>query len=242
MTVASAPRRGGHAADHRQLTLIAVLAVAVVSLAAIVGVLLARGGTTSGSGLQGSGLAASQARAVAAFDSLDLAGANNVTVVVGRPQSVVVRADNNLLSHVTTQVTDGTLVIGNSGSFSTRTPMSVDVRVPSLTALALTGSGQITVTGISTPQLTVSVVGSGLLTASGTATRLNVSLPGSGQAQLFQLAAEHVRAVLAGSGLIQVAPTASLDASVHGTGAIFYSGNPPQVTTSITGTGAVIHG
>jgi hypothetical protein len=180
--------------------------------------------------------------AVAAFHGLNLAGANNVTVVVGRPQSVVVRADNNLLSHVTTQVTDGTLVIGNSGNFSTRTPMSVDVSVPALTALALTGSGQITVTGISTPQLTVSVDGSGLLTASGTTTRLNVSLPGSGQAQLFQLAAEHVRAVLAGSGLIQVAPTASLDASVQGTGAIFYSGNPPQVTTSITGTGAVIHG
>ena len=155
MTVTSAPRRGGHAADHRQLTLIAVLAAAVVSLATIVGVLLARGGTTSGSGLQGSGLAASQARAVAAFHGLNLAGANNVTVVVGRPQSVVVRADNNLLSHVTTQVTDGTLVIGNSGNFSTRTPMSVDVSVPALTALALTGSGQITVTGISTPQLTV---------------------------------------------------------------------------------------
>jgi hypothetical protein len=120
--------------------------------------------------------------------------------------------------------------------------MSVDVSVPSLTSLNLSGSGQIYVAGISAPQLTVTVSGSGQLTVTGTATKLDVLLSGAGQAQLSQLIARDVQAVVTGSGLIQVTATTSLDAAVPGTGAIIYGGNPPQVTTNITGTGAITPG
>lgn len=150
MTTTSAPRRGGHTAHHSQPILIAVL-IAVLVVAAIGVALLVRGGGPSSTGVQGSGVAATQTRAMARFRSLDLAGSNNVTITVGGPQSVVVRADSNVISHVTTRVTAGTLVIGDTGSFTTRTPMSVDVSVPSLTALNLGGDGKISVTGISAP-------------------------------------------------------------------------------------------
>ena len=202
-------------------------------------VLLVRGAGPSSPGIQGSGIAAAQTRTVAGFSRLDLTGSNNVTVVVGAPQSVVVRADSNLISHVTTQVVGGTLVIGDTGSFTRRAPMSVEVSVPSLTTLNLSGDGQISVTGINVPRLAVTVSGSGLLSAAGTATQLDVTLSGDGQAQLFRLPARDVHAVVTGSGLIQVNATTSLDAAVPGTGVIVYSGNPPQVTTSVTGTGAV---
>jgi hypothetical protein len=138
-------------------------------------------------------------------------------------------------------VAGGALLIGTTGSF-TRTLMSVDVTVPALAAVTLSGSGQLSVTGISTPVLTVSLPGSGALDASGTVTRLDVTLGGSGQARLDQLTARDVHAVISGSGLIRVTATASLDASVPGQGAIVYSGDPPRVTTSVTGTGAVTRG
>lgn len=207
MTTTSAPQRRGRTAHHSQPILIAVLIAALflaAVLAAIGVALLVRGGGSSSSGVQGSGVAATQTRAMARFRSLDLAGSNNVTVTVGGPQSVVARADSNLISHVTTRVAAGTLVIGDTGSFTTRTPMNVDVSVPSLTALNLSGDGKISVTGISAPQLTVTISGSGLLSATGTVTRLAVTLRGDGQAQLSQLIARDVRAVLTGSGLIPV--------------------------------------
>jgi hypothetical protein len=241
MASTSAPHRGGHTVHHDQLTLIAA-SVAVLILAVIGIALLARGNGSSGSGVRGSGIAATQTRAVPGFSSLDLAGSNNVTVVVGPRQSVVVHADSNLISHVTTQVVAGTLVIGDTGSFSARTPMSVDVSVPSLTALNLSGDGQISVTGINAPRLTVTISGSGLLYATGTATRLDVTVSGDGEAQLTGLTARDVQAVVTGSGAIQVTATSSLDAAVPGDGAIIYSGNPPQVTTSVTGTGTVTRG
>jgi len=241
MAITTAPRRGGHPAHHGQPIMIAVLIAALAVVTIGIALLLVYSGS-SNSGVQGSGVAVTQTRTVATFTSLDLAGSNNITITVGRPQSIVIHADSNLINHVTTQVMAGTLVIGDTGSFTARTPMSVDVSVPSLTALTLSGSGQISATGISTPQLTVTVSGSGLLSAAGTATRLDVTLSGSGQAQLSQLTARDVHAVVTGSGLIQVTATTSLDAAVPGSGTIIYSGNPPQVTTSVTGSGTVTSG
>jgi hypothetical protein len=199
-------------------------------------------GSSSASG-QGSGVAASQPRDVAAFSGIDLAGSNVVTVRVGGKQSVVVHGDDNLLSRITTKVRAGTLVIGNTpGSFKTRTPMSVEVTVPSLESLALSGSGVLVVTGVDTQALTATLSGSGVLRASGTAAKLDIELPGSGDAQLDQLVARDVHAVVRGSGRILVTATASLNAAVPGSGAIIYSGNPAHVTTSITGSGAVVRG
>ncbi len=210
-------------------------------LAAVVVALLVRGGPSS-SGVQGSGVAATQSRSLARFSGVELAGSNKVTVDVGRRQSVIVHADSNLLRNVTTRVVAGTLVIGTTGSFTTKAPMSVEVSVPSLATLKLSGSGEISVTGIDAPQLAVTLSGSGALDASGTAARLDVTVSGSGLAQLDNLVARDVHAVLGGSGLIRVTATASLDAAVAGTGAIVYGGNPPHVTTSVTGTGAVTRG
>ncbi|HXZ66082.1 MAG TPA: DUF2807 domain-containing protein [Streptosporangiaceae bacterium] len=242
MAISSPPRRDDQAAARRQRGLIAglILAlVAVVVLAAVVAVLLARGGSP-GSGLQGSGVPATQSRVLSRFSSVDLAGSNKVTVDVGRRQSVVVHADSNLLRHVTTRVVAGTLVIGTTGTFTTRSPMSVDVSLPALGAVTLSGSGEISVTGIHEPRLIVTLSGSGVLDASGTATQLDVTLGGSGLAQLDNLVARDVRAVVAGSGVISVTVTARLNAAVPGTGAIIYSGNA-KVTSSVTGTGSVTH-
>ena len=119
--------------------------------------------------------------------------------------------------------------------------MSVEVSVPSLAAVELSGSGEISVTGIDASRLTVTLPGSGALYAGGTVTQLEVTLAGSGLAQLDNLVARDVHAVVAGSGLIRVTATASLNAAVSGSGAIMYSGNP-QVTSSITGSGTVIRG
>ena len=241
MATTSAPHRGGHAAHRGQLALTAGLA-AVIVLAVTGLVLVIRGSRPQGTGTQGSGISAAQTRTVGRFSGLDLAGSSPVTVVVGAPQSVVVHADSNLLGDVTTRVVSGTLVIGTTGSFTAHSPMSVDVSVPALTALRLSGSGLMSVTGIKAPALTVTLSGSGLLSATGTATRLDVTLDGSGKAQLDQLTASDAHAVLSGSGVIQVTATTSLDAAVPGSGVIFYGGNPPQVATSVTGSGAVMHG
>ena len=189
---------------------------------------------------QGSGVAATETREVPSFTGLVLAGGNNVTVRVGGERSVVVRGDDNLLGRITTQVVDGHLVVGQTpGNVETNSPTGVEVSVPSLDDLRLTGSGVLSVTGIETENMTVTLSGSGIVRASGTATQLDVDLPGSGEAELKELVARDVNAIMSGSGLLLITATESLDASVPGNGAIIYSGDPADVATNITGNGAV---
>ncbi len=242
MTVAPTPLHSR--APHRRW-LLAAGAVALVVAGIAIGLLIHGdvADRSSAVGVEGSGVAATETRDVAPFAAVDLAGSNNVSVHVGGEQSVVVSADDNLLDHVTTTVENGKLVIGTTpGSMTTKTPMSVDVTVPSLHALTLSGSGTVVADGIAAKRLTVALPGSGILRASGTTTALEIEHAGSGDAQLEGIAASDVHAVLSGSGRIVVTATKSLDATVSGSGAIFYGGDPAQVTTSVTGSGVVMRG
>jgi putative autotransporter adhesin-like protein len=200
-------------------------------------------GGSSGPTTEGSGVPATQARHVAPFHGVELAGANNILIHVGGKRSVVVKADDNLIHRVTTTVQSGELVVANRpGSFTTKSPMSVDVTVPTLTTLRLSGSGNLVVDGIDAGSLKVSLPGSGTLTGSGTATRLDVTIDGSGMVQFTRLVAGDARAAVNGSGTIFLTATDSLAASVAGSGAIVYAGNPSNVTKSVSGSGAISGG
>jgi hypothetical protein len=189
--------------------------------------------------LRGSGVPAEQTRAVPRFRGVELAGSNVVTVRVGGPRSVIVRADDNLLSHVTTTVRSARLVIATRGRFSTKAPMSVAVTTPSLDAVALSGSGTLSVQSVRAKTLTMTLAGSGVLRAGGTADRLVATLGGSGVEELGGVVTRDAHAVVTGSGRIDVTVTRALDASIVGTGEIAYGGNPRHVTTSVTGNGAI---
>jgi Putative auto-transporter adhesin, head GIN domain len=241
MTVAPTPlhrRRMPH--RHQLVWIVGLVALVLVGIGVALLVMFdVFGSSSTSTAIQGSGIAATQTRDVPDFSGVDLAGSNNVTIQVGGEQSVVVHADDNLLDNVTTEVQAGTLVIANTDSFTTKSPMSVEITVPTLETLDLSGSGKIAADDIRASGLTATLSGSGTLRASGTADRLVVTLDGSGDAQLEQLVAQDAKAVVNGSGRIVVNATNSLEASVPGTGAIVYSGNPAHVTKTITGTGAI---
>ena len=240
MTVAPTTVHPGRERHRSRWVLVAILAFLLGGLAIALLYQFDVFGGSSNPITEGSGVPATQARDVAAFDSVELAGSNNVLIRVGENQSVVVRADDNLLDRVTTDVRSGNLVIANTpGSLTTKSPMSVEVNVPTLNALRLTGSGNLVVNGIQTESLKATLPGNGTLTGSGTATRLDVTVGGSGTVDFTRVVANDVRAVVSGAGSIFITATKSLDASVSGSGAILYAGNPQDVTKSVTGNGAI---
>jgi Putative auto-transporter adhesin, head GIN domain len=228
-----------HARRPVQLVLTSLL---VLLLAAILTALLVDR-TGSGRTFVGSGVAATQTRSLPSFGSVEVAGIANLSVHVGGPQSVVISADDNLLSRITTTVHSGRLVIGTKpGSYSTKTPIGAQVTVPSVSALALEGSGEITASGLSGKAMTLTLAGEGSIRASGTVTLLHITLSGAGQAQLSDLKAHDATALISGEGQIELTATNRLDAIVTGSGSIRYLGNPPHITTSVTGAGAITRG
>jgi hypothetical protein len=188
---------------------------------------------------RGSGVSVTEARDVAPFSRVDLAGANTVAIRVDAPRSVAVTGDDNLVDRVTTTVRAGRLVIDDTGSFSTRAPMHVAVSVPSLDAVAISGSGTVTVEGMAGAEFRAELTGEGTLVASGTTERLTATLAGAGTLDLHDLAATDATARLEGAGTIRVRATSTLDATLTGVGTILHSGDPAVVVHD-TGTGSVV--
>jgi hypothetical protein len=221
-----------------------VLAVAVAVVALVVAQrgLLHVGGSSTRERV-GSGVAATQARALPPFDGVELAGTSDVAIHVGGAQSVVVHADDNLVARITTAVKGGRLVVdADHGRLRPRTPLRVDVTVPALREIWLTGTGAIAASGVDGPRLSVAISGSGVVQVAGRAVQLEATVSGTGSARLERLVASDVHAVVSGSGQIEVTATGRLDAAVPGSGLIFYGGDPAHLTTSVTGSGRILPG
>jgi hypothetical protein len=211
------------------------------TLAVVIGVLASHDsrGAAEPSSITGSGISITDERELAPFSSVELAGANRVTIHVGAPQSVAVSGDDNLVGRVTTVVDDGRLVIDNIGSFSTTAPMSVDISVPSLDSLSLGGTGAIDVDGISGDRFDAELAGAGTVTVMGSVDLARASLTGTGTIDLHRLGAARGIAELEGTGTIEIDAASTLEATLTGTGSIMYTGTP-VVTMQNTGHGEVV--
>lgn len=210
--------------------------VAIAALAALVNLAADDGDT-----MRGSGVEVTDQRELAPFAAIELAGANTVTVRVGPAQAVAVTGDDNLVDNVSTTVRANSLLIDDRGGFDTEAPMSVTVSVPSLDASSLSGMGTVTVVGVTGPEFTADLSGTGTLVVSGSVDRLTATQSGFGTLELGGLAARDVIARLEGTGDVNVQATSTLDATLTGTGSIVYSGSP-SVTTHDTGVGSVTPG
>jgi hypothetical protein len=113
---------------HRIVLTIAATIIGSLALAGCSGLGLDRSSTRIGSPpyVQGSGKVASQSRQVGAYHAVSASQGVRVNVATGSP-GITVTAEDNLLSHITTEVVDGTLRVGVAGSIETHSPLEVSV-------------------------------------------------------------------------------------------------------------------
>ena len=219
-------------------------ALGVLAPAALVVALTGCGGSSSSSRIEGSGVSKTVSRSVSAFSMVEFAGVGTARIHPGSPQAVTVTGDDNIVPLVTTEVRDGTLVVSTKENtqFSTVTPLVVDVRAPSVTGSSLSGSGDLSVDGVSEATFDATLSGTGKLDVGGTVSALEATVSGTGAAQLEHLVAKDAHVVMSGVGDAHVFVTHSLDASVTGTGSVVYGGNPQHVQSKVTGIGSVTAG
>jgi hypothetical protein len=217
-----------------------VLAVLALLLAAFaLAWSVTRGDAETVGSAEGSGVAVAETRHVDPFTAVELSGSNDVTIGIGPEQRVVVYGDANLVDQVVTQVSGNVLAIDETGSFDSITPMRVEITVPSLDAVRLSGSGAMTIDGHDLSFLTVALPGSGSIVGAGSVASLDVDLAGSGDIDFGKLVARDATVDLSGVGSVLVHVTGRLEADVSGTGSITYSGEPDSVEQEITGVGSV---
>ncbi|MGO4597906.1 head GIN domain-containing protein [Terrabacter sp. 2RAF25] len=193
----------------------------------------------------GSGAARAETRQVSGFSIVRLAGQGDVRIVPGSSESLTVRAQENLLPLLTSEVSGGTLTLGTKDgtAITTSEPITYDVAVKDLQGLEISGSGTITAaglsdTGLNDTGLRVEISGSGSVTVDGSADRQDVDISGSGDYNAAQLASKEATVTISGSGSADLAASSALDVTITGSGSLTYSGNP-KVTQSVTGSGSI---
>ncbi len=197
------------------------------------------GSLESGPALVGDGVAASATRAVEPFEAVAAVGSIDVVVRVGPERAVTVAGDANLVSHVETYVEGGTLRVGwDRGRHRPERRMLVTVSAPQVAGLSLSGSGDVSATGVDAPKLDVSLSGSGQIEVAGRVDALTATISGSGDLQLQELVAASAVVRISGSGDAHVHATQRLDAHVSGSGDVRYRG-AAQVDARVSGSGAV---
>ncbi len=194
------------------------------------------------------------------FSKLSLEISGNVFITKGSDQRVTVTAQSSIVELLRqTSVTDNTWIIGDFDScITTDEGIVINVTVPMLTAVSVSGSGNVVVQDsfsqnsvlltasgsgsidgrFETTNMECTVSGSGGISVEGTTQELEVSISGSGSVAAFALPSETCQAIVSGSGDASVNVRDVLDVLISGSGSVSYKGNP-TINSTISGSGSV---
>ncbi len=192
-----------------------------------------------GKHIKGSGDITTEEREIDNFEYLKSTGSFDIIVNVGEEPTLKITFDDNLIDIVETEVRGKTLTIKSEGNYRSRRNCLIEITVPQLEHVKLSGSGDIEIFGLEGELFELELSGSGEITAEGQVEELEVKISGSGDIDTRDLKAADVYARVSGSGDIKVYASKSFEGRVSGSGDIYYYGNPKDVDRSVTGSGRI---
>ena len=200
----------------------------------------------------------SEFRNVDTFKGINLKLPADVYLKQGAEQSVKIEAEEKVLSLITTEIKKGSLIIDHERTLKNFNNVKIYITVSNLESVSINGSGNVisetlfkgsnldlSIAGsgdvkmaLDYSKLSLSIAGSGNIQLSGRASIQDISIAGSGDIKSIDLISEKAKVSIAGSGSCTL-DTKDLDASIAGSGDIFYKSTPANISTSISGSGTV---
>ena len=197
----------------------------------------------------GSGNVAMQTRILESFDEVEVLIGN--VEINDCPAQVTISFDDNLIDSVSTLVQDNRLVIGFNGSYSSETPLDIEICSEQLHRLRTSGTGNVIVNRSTTAQLVnyngvgslvlndirgtesqFIVSGVGEVTAFGSVETLNLRVSGVSQFNGRQLTANTTEIEKSGTGTV-ILTSDRVTGNLGGIGNLFVNASAiVEVTTS----------
>ncbi|CAI9417515.1 hypothetical protein ANOBCDAF_03999 [Pleomorphomonas sp. T1.2MG-36] len=171
-----------------------------------------------------------------AGDSLRIDIPASVTYRPGDKAEAVVRGDPELIGHVRI---DGQRLTFDCDPGWGASGIEVALSGPAITDWKMNGSGKLALTDIDQPKLTLSIMGSGSIAATGAADVVSVSIKGSGTARLDDLTAKSAEVSIHGSGDAEVNAQSDASVAIYGSGNVEISGRPVMRQSRIMGSGRI---
>jgi hypothetical protein len=214
--------------------------------------------------LVGSGPVVTEQRNGSGFSGVNLSIDATVNITEDSIYSIEVMAQQNILDLLKTQVDGSTLCI-NYGTRVNVIPtedVTINLHMPAVSSLNVSGSGDINaaqpfscgnlsmdVSGsgiinlnkVDAQSINANISGSGKVTVNaGSSNIVTTKISGSGKVNLMDVMANAVSTNTSGSGTTRVFAIQTLNAKISGSGDVYYKGSP-VVTSSISGSGKLIH-
>lgn len=211
----------------------------------------------------GHGPVITENRSISNFNSIVFAVPGNLFFTQDSVYKIEIQAQENIIREIETYLVGNELKIKVNDHVKLRSTedIRINVSAPSITALLLSGSGNIhvlndykpgntrlsvsgsgtmNIKNIITNKVEVAVSGSGeLLVLNGTASHEVADISGSGRVDLLGVVARTATTKISGSGSIKLHVTDELNSTISGSGTVYYQGSP-AVNTSISGSGKVV--
>ncbi len=212
------------------------------------------------SSMEGNGNAVEQVRESSPFHSIDIEGNYEIFLHPDTYSSVKIKADDNLLPHIITEVKRGVLHVSSEYNFSNYESLELHIRVKDLQSIEIGGacnlkgydtfvSDKIDISlggaielamEVECKELEVEMGGACTVNLKGIADKL--SLEGGGSCNFFaeKLISKKCEVSMGGSGEVRVYATDELDIEVAGSVDVYYAGKPKKLTQETAGASSVV--
>jgi hypothetical protein len=214
----------------------------------------------------GEGPVETENRSLISFSGISSNIGCNINFSQAPAYKIEIRAQRNIINLLETYKSGNDLILKfkNKVSIKNYTDITINISSPTLENLLLSGSGNVHVTGnFEATRFNTQISGSGNLSIdhlqvaetltsgisgsgnirvmAGMSKAANMVVSGSGSIDLSGVSTNAAIVKIAGSGTAKVNATQALDATIAGSGNIYYFNNP-QVNVHISGSGKVVRG
>ncbi|GAA4058683.1 head GIN domain-containing protein [Flavobacterium chungnamense] len=211
--------------------------------------------------VKGNGVQTTITRTTESYDKISTGDSFNVELVSGKEGTITIKGDENIISHVVTEIIGNELKVyfEKDRSYNYKQDITITIPFEEISEIWFTGSGNlitkdvinakdfdVKMTGSGNCELEINAkkvdakfTGSGNLKLSGLTSELEAKTAGSGNLNCIKLTSENANVAVAGSGSLEVNCTNNLIAKVAGSGNIQYKGNPKIIDSNVAGSGDI---
>jgi putative autotransporter adhesin-like protein len=211
--------------------------------------------------IRGNGNLTEVTRNVSNYDGVNVGGSFDVKLVSGKEGKITIKAEENLIPYLITEVKNNQLKVKWQKGISINSHKRIIVTVPikEISKLSLAGSGdvytdncvidtdnlKVSLAGsgdikvaVKTVSISSNIAGSGDISLKGLTNSFKASIAGSGDIHAFDMKAKTSSLKIAGSGGIRTSTSEMLKVSIAGSGDVYYKGNPKE-DARIAGSGSL---
>ena len=202
-----------------------------------------------------------QEKQLSAYDRIEVLGSYDVIFTDGEVGKIKIKAPDNILPLIQTEVSDGLLKIGaEKNRHKVKEPIIIYVPVDSRLKqvdikgsadiyseknletktlnVGIYGSGDVRLQ-VEASSLALKIDGSGNIRVGGKTDNLSININGSGDVEVPNLKAEKAAISISGAGDVSAYVTEDVDISIVGSGDVIIKGNPKKIKQKINGSGRV---